>query len=68
MERVRVTKQLGPVTTRGKRPPKAIVEEAEADSDGCRNSERTADRVVTINDFVERVYFPRVDRTGALRQ
>ena len=60
IERKRVTHQLGPVTTRGKRPPADIMAEAERHMATINSGTIPADRIVTICDFVERVYLPWV--------
>jgi hypothetical protein len=54
----RVSHQLGPVTTRGKRPPADIETEAERHMATVNNGIVDAARVVTIGDFVEQVYLP----------
>jgi len=61
IERKRVTHQLGPITTRGKRPPADIVAEAERHMATINSGTIPADRIVTISDFVERVYLPWVE-------
>lgn len=58
VERKRVTHQLGPVTTRGKRPPADIVTEAERHMATVNSGTIPAARIVTIRDFVEQVYLP----------
>jgi integrase len=58
IERKRVTHQLGPVTTRGKRPPADIVTEAERHMATVNSGIIPAERIVTVGDFVERVYLP----------
>lgn len=60
IERKRVTHQLGPITTRGKRPPADIVDEAERHMATVNSGTIPADRIVTLSDFVERVYLPWV--------
>lgn len=60
VKHVRIAKQLGPVTTRGKRPPKAIEEEAKAIVTAAETTNAAPDRVLTISDFVEKVYFPHI--------
>jgi integrase len=60
LERKRVTYQLGQVTTRGKRPPADITSEAERHMATVNSGTIPADRIVTIGDFVERVYLPWV--------
>jgi integrase len=54
----RVSHQLGPVTTRGKRPPADIVTEAERHVAAANSGTMAAAQVVTVGDFVERVYLP----------
>ena len=61
IERKRVTHQLGPITTRGKRPPADIMAEAERHMTTINSGVIPADRIVTISDFVERVYLPWVE-------
>jgi len=58
VERKRVTHQLGLVTTRGKRPPADIMTEAERHMATVNSGTVPAERIVTIGDFVERVYLP----------
>src|SRR5262245_56082174 len=60
LERKRITHQLGPVTTRGRRPPADILSEAERHMAAVNSGTIPADRIVTIGDFVERVYLPWV--------
>ena len=59
--RKRVTHQVGPVTTRGKRPPTDIVTEAGRHMATVNTGTIPADRVVTVGDFVERIYLPWID-------
>jgi len=61
IERKRVTHLLGPVTTRGKRPPADIMAEAERHMSTINRGTIPADRIVTTSDFVERVYLPWVE-------
>jgi len=61
IERKRVTHPLGPVTTRGKRPPADIKAEAERHMATVNSGAIPAERIVTICDFVERVYLPWVE-------
>jgi hypothetical protein len=49
----RVSRQLGPVTTRGKRPPADIVREAERHMAEVNSGVLVAERIVTVGDFVE---------------
>jgi integrase len=58
VERKRVTHSLGEVTTRGKRPPADIKTEAERHMVTVNSGTVPAERIVTIGDFVERVYLP----------
>jgi len=58
IERKRVSHQLGPVTTRGKRPPADIESEAERHMATINSGTMPAERIVTINDFAELVYLP----------
>jgi integrase len=56
----RVTHLLGPVTTRGKHPPADIKNDAEQHMAIVNGGAVPAERIVTIDDFVERVYLPSV--------
>jgi integrase len=58
IQQKRVSHLIGPVTTRGKRPPAEIVREAERHMAAVNSGIMDAERVVTIGDFVERVYLP----------
>jgi integrase len=58
IERKRVTHAIGEVVTRGKRPPADIVSEGERHMATVNSGTVPADRIVTIDDFVERVYLP----------
>src|SRR5262249_42478981 len=60
-KRKRVTHPLGKATTRGKRPPADIVKEAERHMATVNSRTIPADRIVTICDFVERVYLPWIE-------
>src|SRR5437667_2255420 len=60
IERKRVTHQLGPVTGRGKRPPRDLENEAERHMATVNAGVVTAERIVTIGDFVEQIYLPWV--------
>jgi integrase len=62
IERKRVTHQLGPITTRGKRPPADIMMEAERHMATVNSGTIPAERIVTISDFVERVYLPWIEQ------
>lgn len=61
IERKRVPHSLGPVTTRGKRPAADIVAEAERHMATVNSGAIPPDRIVTISDFVERVYLRWTD-------
>jgi len=61
LERKRVTHSLGLVTTRGKRPPADIKAEAERHMAKVNGGAIPAERILTVGDFVERVYLPWVD-------
>src|SRR6266568_9365666 len=61
IERKRVTHQLGPITTRGKCPPADIVTEAERHMATVNSGTIPAERIVTVSDFVERVYLPWIE-------
>lgn len=52
---------LGPATTRGKRPPADIVREAEKHMAEVNTGVFAAERIVTVGDFVDRVYLPWID-------
>ena len=58
IERKRVTHLLGPVTTRGKRPPADMVTEAQRYMATVNSGTIPADRIVTVGGFVEAVYLP----------
>jgi len=62
IERKRVSHQLGPVTTRGKRPPADIVTEADRHMATVNTGTIPADRIVTVGDFLERIYLPWIDQ------
>jgi len=55
----RIAKRIGPVTSRGKRPPRQIEDEAR-NIVAATVTNSNPDRVLTIGDFVERVYFPHI--------
>jgi len=61
IERKRVTHMLGPVTTRGKRPPADIVTEAERHMATVNSGSMPPERILTVGDFLERVYLPWID-------
>src|SRR5215831_9850878 len=62
IQRKRVTHQLGPVTNRGKKPPRDIESEAERFMATINNGTIAAERIVTVSDFVERVYLPWIEQ------
>jgi integrase len=61
LQRKRYSHQLGPVT-RGKRPPADIVSEAERHMATVNSNAISAERIVTISDFAERVYLPFIEQ------
>jgi hypothetical protein len=62
VERKRVTQHLGSVTTCGKRPPADIEREAERHMATVNGGAVPAERIVTIGDFVERIYLPWIEQ------
>jgi len=60
LKQQRVSHPLGPVTTRGKRPPADIKTEAARHMATVNNGSMDAQRVQTIGDFVEQVYLPSI--------
>lgn len=62
VERKRVSAFLGPVTTRGKRPPADIVEAARKHMQTVNAGSISAENIVTLGDFVEGVYLPWAER------
>jgi integrase len=62
IERKRVTHQLGPVVTRGKRAPVDIIAEAERHMATVSCGAIPAERIVTVADFVEQVYLPWIEQ------
>jgi integrase len=62
LKHARVAKQLSPVTTRGKRPPKEIEDEAKAKVAEANITNKTPDRVLTFADFMEQVYLPHIEK------
>jgi hypothetical protein len=53
---------LGPVTTRGKRPPADVIAEAGRHMAMINSGTIPAERIVTIGDFAEKVYLPWIDQ------
>ena len=62
IEHKRVTHQLGPVVTRGKHPPADIMDEAERHMATVNSGTIPAERIVTVGDFVERVFLPWIEQ------
>jgi integrase len=62
VKRVRVSKQLAEVTTRGKVPPQAVTELAKDLVAQVNRPQCAPANVVKLVDFVEKVYFPRVEQ------
>jgi len=62
IQRKRVSHRLGAVTTRGKRPPAEIVDEATRHMSTTNLGQLPGDRIVTMADFVETVYLPWVEQ------
>jgi|SRR5215471_16142862 len=62
IERKRVTHALGKITTRGKRPPADIKTEAERHMTAVNSGTVPAERIVTVGDFVSRVYLPWIEQ------
>jgi integrase len=62
IERKRVTHLLGPITTRGKRPPADVEDEAEKHMATINRGSIPAGRILTVGDFVDRVYLPWSDQ------
>jgi hypothetical protein len=58
----RIAKQIGPVTTRGKRPPRNVEHEAREIVAAATVTNATPERVLTVGDFVKRVYFPHIEQ------
>lgn len=58
--RKRASHLLGPVTTRGKKPPADIIVEAERYMASVNARVIPAERIVTVEDFVDNVYLPWV--------
>ena len=58
----RIAKQIGPVTSRGKRPPRKIEDEARELVTAATVTNATPERVLTIGEFVKCIYFPRIEQ------
>ena len=67
IERKRVSHLLGSVMTRGKYAPEDIKNEAAKHMATINHGSMVPDRIVTIGDFVERVYLPWIDSTSGLQ-
>jgi hypothetical protein len=61
VKRIRLAKRLGEVTTRGKRPPADIEKQADELISAVNRPHLIPENVVTLGDFVERAYFPRIE-------
>jgi integrase len=62
IERKRISRSLGPVTSRGKHPPADIKKEAERYMATINSGTIPAERIVTVGDFVSRVYLPWIEQ------
>src|SRR5712691_6082519 len=62
IQRKRVSHRLGAVTTRGKRPPADIVDEAMRHMKTINMGQLPAERILTMADFAASVYLPWVER------
>lgn len=62
VKRLRVSKRLADVTTRGKNPPPQIAEQARELVSAVNRPQYRPENVVRLGDFVERVYFPRIEQ------
>jgi integrase len=60
IERKRVSHFLSEAVTRGKRPPADVKEQATVHMATLSTQAITAERIVTLGDFVERIYLPWV--------
>jgi len=58
----RVAKQIGEVTTRGKRPPRKIEDEAREIVAAATVTNASPERVLAMTEFVDRVYFPHIEQ------
>ncbi len=66
VQHVRVARQIAPITTRGKRPPRGIEDQASVIVKEACVLNSTPERVLTIGDFVEQVYLPWVEHSKRL--
>ena len=62
VKHVRVARQVGSVTTRGKRPPQTIEDEAKRIVADANVTNKTPERVLTVGDFMEKVYLPYIEK------
>jgi integrase len=60
LRHVRIAKQLGEVTTRGKKPPREILEKARAIVAAATVNNANPEKVLTLGDFFQSVYLPHV--------
>ena len=58
----RVAKQIGEVTTRGKHPPEKIKDEARKIVAAATVTNANPERVLTMKEFVDHVYFPHIQQ------
>ena len=58
----RIAKQIGPVTSRGKRPPRKIEDEARELVTAATVTNANPERVLTIGEFVKCIYFPHIEQ------
>ena len=58
----RIAKQVGAVTTRGKRAPRKIEDAAREIVASAAVASANPERVVTMVEFVERIYFPYIEK------
>lgn len=62
LEQKRVSHCLGPITTKGKKPPADIVNAAREHMASLTTSTIPAERIITLKEFVEGVYLPWVQQ------
>jgi integrase len=62
LRHVRISRQLGEVTTRGKRPPKTIEDAASHTvAEACKACAKP-EKVLTFGNYIEKVFFPHVEQ------
>lgn len=61
VKRIRLAKRLGEVTTKSKNPPADIEKQARELISTVNRPHLIPENVVKLGDFVERVYFPRIE-------